>query len=71
MAITIIGKAPAKNYEIICTDEDCRNIIRFTHDDVKTVTRSCMGRDAGSVRGISCPDCHQVLPLVHAREVEA
>lgn len=69
MAIEIVGKGPAKKYEITCTDRDCRNIIQFTHDDVTTVTRSCMGRDAGSVRGISCPDCRQVLPLAEAQEI--
>lgn len=69
MAIVVVGKDVPLGYKIVCTDKSCRNIIHFTFDDVKIVTRSCMGRDAGSVRGISCPDCLQVLPLDDAEEL--
>jgi hypothetical protein len=66
MTIKVVGKVAAAQYSITCTDETCRNVIEFDFDDVVNVIRSSMGRDAGSVRGISCPDCNQVLPLSEA-----
>lgn len=69
MAIEVTGKVAPQDYEIVCTDKECRAILRFNQDDVTWVTRSSMGRDVGRVRGISCPLCRQVLPLKDAREV--
>ena len=66
MVIKVTGKAAGQKYRITCTDKSCRNIIEFEQDDITKVTRSCMGRDAGSVQGISCPDCRQVLPAQDA-----
>lgn len=65
MTIKVIGKS-LTNYEVICTDKNCNNIIRFDSSDVRSVARTMMGRDAGSVQGISCPDCYQVLPVAEA-----
>jgi len=60
MVIKIVGTATT-NYRTTCTDIDCRNILEFSSEDIVWNTISCMGRDGGRKRGISCPSCAQIL----------
>ncbi len=64
--IVSVGKAPAEKltfYRTTCTDKTCRNILEFNSSDVTNINNFIMGRTTATYRGISCPDCHQILKI--------
>lgn len=60
MAVKVVGKRII-HYRTTCTDDDCNAILEFTSEDIGNKRISCMGRDAGTKRGISCPLCNQIM----------
>jgi hypothetical protein len=62
MTVEVIGKeVDTTKYQVTCTDENCKSILRYSEKDIRYMTRSVCGRDAGKVKGISCPSCAQML----------
>lgn len=69
MTITVVGKKITL-YTAVCTDTDCNNILEFDSSDIKHQTISCMGRDAGTKKGITCPDCAQIITPEHFVQIQ-
>lgn len=61
MTIEVIGKRPPPTYITVCTDVNCRAVLKFDHDDIGFNKTFSMGREVDNHEGIVCPLCNQVL----------
>ena len=64
--VNVIAQKPVakRKMKVRCTDKQCRKLLEYTKDDIKDQTISCCGRDAGTRKGIGCPDCAQILSMI-------
>lgn len=50
-----------KTYKVICTDPTCQAELTFSHSDIEVQYASCIGQRVYRGRGISCPECRQII----------
>ncbi len=63
MSVEVIEeeRSGQQKYEVRCKDSMCKKLLRYDDLDIERGTISCMGRDAGTYVGISCPLCAEIL----------
>jgi hypothetical protein len=63
MVIVVVEKKNPQKWETVCTDKNCRAILRFDQTDIGYNSVYSMGREYNRFEGIVCPECNQVLKI--------